>query len=115
MKYLTTLLFAVCAFAFSANAQLTVEGENVSATISQETSRYDLLEIRNAYKEHGVDFRYTQVDWIDGQLTRIKIELKDEDGHQTSHVVENFQEGQTVKLLYNKEENAEQVLCAGDC
>jgi hypothetical protein len=116
MKYLTTLFFALIAFAFSANAQLTVEGEQVSATITQETSRYELLEIRNAYKEHGVDFRYTNVDWIDGQLTSIKVDLATDDGANTAtFLVENFQNGQVVKLLFNKEENANQVLCAGDC
>lgn len=115
MKYCISLLLALFAFAFSADAQLSVEGEQVSTVITPDTDRYSLLEIRNAFKEHGVDFRYDRIEWVDGQLTRVRVMLNTEDGEAAQFETQDFQQGQQIKLLYNKEENAEQVLCAGDC
>lgn len=115
MKYCISLLFVLFAFAFTSNAQLTVEGDLISSTITPDTDRYALLQIRNAFKEHGVDFRYDRIDWVDGELVRIRVMLNTEDNHSAEFETQDFVQGQQIKLLYNKEENAEQVLCAGDC
>ncbi len=115
MKYCISLLFALFALALTSAAQLSVEGDLVSSTVTPDTDRYELLQIRNAFKEHGVDFRYDRIEWVDGALVSIRVTLNTEDGNAAEFETLDFQQGQQIKLLYNKEENAQQVLCAGDC
>ncbi|WP_306643087.1 hypothetical protein [Sanyastnella coralliicola] len=113
MKKVVALLFGMFAFAFAADAQVSVTDDKIEALVTSEASRYDLLDIRNGLAEENIDFRYDLIEWADGQLTSIRIRIKAEDGTTAEYVNQNIQAGEEIKIV--RELTGDRNLCIGDC
>ena len=113
MKKVVALLFGMFAFAFAADAQVSVTDDKIEALVTSEASRYDLLDIRNGLAEENIDFRYDLIEWADGQLTSIRIRIKAEDGTTGEYVNQNIQAGEEIKIV--RELTGDRNLCIGDC
>ncbi|MFT4780074.1 MAG: hypothetical protein ACJAU0_002562 [Flavobacteriales bacterium] len=115
MKYIVALVFAVFAMNFTADAQLVVDGENISAVITHNTTRVELSEMANAFRAEGVEMRYDNIEWASGHLIRIRVSMKGSQGEIVQYVAATFSEDQTLKVTRKMTEGIETV-CAGlDC
>ncbi len=108
------LVLIVSAFNSDVVAQSSTE-ENVNLTISTETSREQLWEMRNDLAEQGINFKYEPKFDNDRVLIGIKVLVQTNDGFNAEYNVEHFSEGQVVKIIRNYEENASVPFCVGPC
>jgi hypothetical protein len=116
-KILFTIGIAA-AFCTPSQSQVTITEDLVTVEITQETSRYDLMEYKNALAEYGIEFRYQNVDWGNNttQLLKIEAKVRTTDGRTASYFMPGFTEGQTLKILYKPNDATDAGLCVGlDC
>lgn len=114
MKRLSILFFLLIGFAFGADAQTTVTEDAVTINITSEATRTDLLDIRNTLMEHGIYFRYNQVNWKEGHLTSINAQIADEEGNEALFQEMAFEPGSSFQIVV--ELTGDKSLCIGrDC
>ena len=84
-----------------------VQSDSVSITIDSDTTDEELDDIKTMLKEHGITAKFGNIKRnTDGELTSIKIELKDENGNtavsQTSSTnpIQTFSFGRKNNSLY---------------
>ena len=113
------LALAICFSILSslgAMAQMAIENNVITVEVSEDSSRNDLLEIRQQLSEHGLDFRYNKVNWIEGQLKSIHLDVLSNDGRSKSFTAMNLAGTGTIKLVYRVGDSTENSFCLGfDC
>lgn len=115
MKHIVALVFGLFAFTFSADAQVAADGENVSVTITHETTRTQLGEMATAFRAQGVEMRYDNIEWASGHLIRIRLRVKGAQGEIVEYFAENLSQEDALKVTRQVNEGTES-LCAGlDC
>ena len=90
------------------NGEVTVlQNDSVNITIDSDTTDEELADIKEMLKEHGITAKFSNIKRNkDGELTGIKIELKDENGNtavsQTSSTnpIQTFSFGRKNNSLY---------------
>lgn len=108
----------IVACSAATQAQVTVSEDQVTIEISQETSRYDLMEYKSALAEYGIEFRYQNVDWGNNttQLLKIEAKVKAADGRTASYFMPGFTADQSLKIVYKPNDMTDAGLCVGpDC
>lgn len=91
----------------SENKVIINQSDSVNITIDSDTSDKELNDIKDMLKEHGITVKFSNIKRnSDGELTGIKIELKDENGNsavsQTSSTqpIQTFSFGRKNGSLY---------------
>lgn len=113
------LALSLCFFVLSnmgLMAQMTVENDVITVEVTEDSSRNDLLEIRQQLQEYGVKFNYTKVNWIEGQLKSVHLDVMVEDGRIKSFTAMNLSAAGTIKMIYDLNDSSDDGLCLGtDC
>lgn len=84
-----------------------IQSDSVNITIDSDTSDKELDDIKDMLKEHGINTKFSNIKRnTDGELTGIKIELKDENGNSavsqtsSSQPIQTFSFGRKNGSLY---------------
>lgn len=108
------IIAALCIFAlsYSADAQVTVEGNTIEAVITPETSRQQLFEIVTALKPLGLEMRYDQIQWNnEQQLMSINVRVKGEATSIQSYATQNLVGDGNIRIVFRTDAPAESALC----
>jgi hypothetical protein len=111
---LASLVLGICVFPASIAAQ-DDQPENISVTITNETTRMQLHEIRLDLGPKGLDFQYQPEFNADLVLTGISIKVKTTDGLSGAYETSTLGNGQEIKIIRNYETDAEMPFCVGLC
>ena len=83
------------------------QSDSVNITIDSDTSDDELADIKDMLNEHGITVKFSNIKRDDnGEITAIKIELKDENGNSavsqtsSSHPIQTFSFGRKNGSLY---------------
>lgn len=113
MKKAVILFFGLFAFCLAADAQVSVSDDTIEAMVTTETSRTELLDIRNGLAEQGMEMRYDLIEWMDGALVSIRIKIKAEDGTMAEYTNTQIEAGTEIKIV--RELTGDRNLCIGNC
>lgn len=110
MKQLLILgFFAIVGL--SANAQVAVTEDKIVASVTEQTTRQQLSEMRNELLSHGIDMRYENIEWnAQGSLLKIRMMARNESGEVVEIAALPFPAGQVIKLVVQRETGE---LCLG--
>ena len=110
MKLLRMLLTAACVVAgLSMFAQNTITQELVNISISAETTREELMYLRNDLQQVGVNFEYSPRFDGNRHLVGIEFTVKGE-GFESSYNLEQFAPNQAVQVNITRAAGAAPVV-----
>ncbi len=94
-------------------AQMSVSDGEIRVEVSENSTRNELLEIREALAEYNIDFRYTGVKWTDELLKSIGLQVIAEDGRTRDYVVQQMNASSKIVMIYRFESLDEADFCLG--
>lgn len=110
MKNLILLTFGLFAFA-QLDAQVSVTDNKVEAVITPEITRSGLWDIVVQLRDHGLEMRYDQIEWIDGQLTSINLRVKGESTGVAEYMTGDLPAVGQIRVVFRNDEAPESALC----
>lgn len=118
MNKVKTLLTAVALLAGTALfAQNTITADAVNVTITGETSREQLWQLRQDLQAQGIDFQYTPRFDNNRKLIGIEYSVKRADGTVLGTASNNqmMNPNASSKIILTKENNKFEATCIGTC
>jgi hypothetical protein len=94
-------------------AQMTATDELIRVEVSENSTRNELLEIREALAEYNIDFRYTGVKWTDELLKSIGLQVIAEDGRTRDFVLQQMNANSKIVLIYRLDGVEDADFCLG--
>lgn len=94
-------------------AQMSVNNGEIRVEVSENSTRNELLEIRQALAEYNIDFRYNGVKWADELLKSIGLQVIAEDGRTREFVLPQMNANSKIVLIYRFESLDEADFCLG--
>lgn len=111
IKKLLSLAAILTVMGFANNATAQAEMQDASVTITNATSRLDLVEIRNDLIEKGIDFRYRPEFNQQRILTAIEIDIVCSNGETGTFQTALASDDQKAMIVWS----AANGLCVGIC
>ncbi len=103
MKHLLTFAFFAL-IGMGASAQVSITDDKVAATITPETTRMELAEMRTELLAVGVEIRYTDIKWdTNGKLISINFMAKNDAGNIGDFHASPLQADQTIKMVSDRQ------------
>ncbi|MFZ4785541.1 MAG: hypothetical protein ACOYLH_08690 [Flavobacteriales bacterium] len=118
MNKVKTLLTALALFAGTALfAQNTITADEVNITITSETSREQLWQLRQEMQVQGIDFLYTPRFDNNRKLIGIEYTVKRSDGTVLGTASNNqlMNPNASSKIILAKQNNKFEATCIGTC
>ena len=113
--FIAALFLGICS-TNSVTAQIEYDPDNLSITITNETSRADLWQMRQDLINVGIDFKYSPDFDNNRKLTAIKVDIVTDDGDTGSFQTSLLNNEQKVEIIRNISENGAVNFCVGqDC
>ncbi|MBI1266183.1 MAG: hypothetical protein GC193_02005 [Cryomorphaceae bacterium] len=110
MKHLLTFAFFAL-IGMGASAQVSITDEKIAATITPETTRMELANMRVELIAAGVEIRYTDIKWdSNNKLISINFIAKNDAGNIGEYHASPLQADQSIKMVSNRQ-NGE--ICVG--
>jgi len=94
-------------------AQMSVNNGEIRVEVSENSTRNELLEIRQALAEYNIDFRYNGVKWADELLKSIGLQVIAEDGRTREFVLPQMNANSKIVMIYRFESSDEADFCLG--
>ena len=94
-------------------AQMTATDELIRVEVSENSTRNELLEIRQALAEYNIDFRYNGVKWADELLKSIGLQVIAEDGRTREFVLPQMNANSKIVLIYRLNGTEDADFCLG--